>query len=141
MRYLVAVLMGLVLTIPSFAQDNPPVVEMKRPKATAFQSSLGKAISVSRKKGEISARQALKLRVALISPAFRQKAEDLAVTQMAFSGTDEPLPLGEDGKVNRAAIDWGSLLVFLEKLLPYLLQLLELFSANASATFTGVALC
>lgn len=129
------VLLAFLMFIPSVhGQDDPaPVPQMDR-----FQSALGKAVRSARQKGAISARQAIRLRVALIAPAFRQRAEDLAVTQMAFgqSGDDEPLPRSDDGTVNRAAIDWDNLLSFLEKLLPLLLQLLDAF-ATANLQFAG----
>lgn len=136
MRFIVAMLMAMLFSTGGIAQDTPvtpPVKEMKKPKRNGFQLALVKAVKESRKKGEMSNRQALRLRVAMLSPAFRKQAEDLAVTQMAFSGTDDPLPRGEDGKINRAGIDWDNLLVFLEKLLPFILQLLDMFASNSAA--------
>jgi hypothetical protein len=102
--------------------------EMAIPTRDAFHLGVLKAIKERRKKGEMTATQALRLRVAMISPAFRKKAEDLAVTQMAFSGVEEGFERGDDGKIDRASIDWEGLTMFLEKLLPFLLQLLEILA-------------
>ena len=109
------------------AQDEPVV-----PTADKFQSAVAKAVRSARKSGKLSVRQAIKLRVALISPAFKKKAEDLAVTQMAFGQSDEdaPLPRTADGSIDRTAINWDGLIGFLEKLLPLLLQLLDAFSSS-----------
>lgn len=129
------IVVAMFLVAPAAAQDvtvnlgTGQVQEMKVPEEGRFQKALRKAIQESRKKGEMSARQAIKLRVALLSPSFRKRAEDLAVTQMAFSENAEVLPRGTDGKVDRANIDWEKFLGFLEALLPILLQLLDLFSA------------
>jgi len=76
------------------------------------------------KSGEIKRVDVIRLRIGLMSPAFREHCEDLAVTQMYFSGGD--LPMTEAGVVDRASIDWGSLAAFLEKLLPLILKLLEI---------------
>jgi hypothetical protein len=63
----------------------------------------------------------------MLSPAFRAHAEELAVTQMYFSG-DDGVPM-TDGIVDRAAIDWDGLLAFLEALVPILLRLLEIIGS------------
>ena len=54
------------------------------------------------------------------------------MTQMSFgeSDSDAPLPRTETGAVDRAAIDWDSLIGFLERLLPLLLQLLDMFGTT-----------
>ena len=118
---------------------SPVVKEMARPSKTAFQGAVLDAIKQARKNGQMTGRQALRLRVAMLSPSFAERAEDLAVTQMAFAGTDEPLPRTTDGKIDRASIDWKTLLTFLEKLLPFLLELLDLFAANETQVAGGVA--
>lgn len=143
-RSIVFALVILVANV-SIAQDvpteapKPAVKEMALPKKTAFQVAVLDAVKESRKKGEMTARQALRIRVAMLSPAFQAKVEDLAVTQMAFSGTDDPLPRYTSGKIDRTAIDWPKLLVFLEKLLPFILELLDLFAANDAQIMRGVA--
>lgn len=137
MRPLIALFAVLFVVPIVSAQDDAPV-----PKADRFQLSIAKAVKSARQKGDISARQAIRLRVALIAPAFRKKAEDLAVTQMAFGQSDDdaPLPRTETGAVDRAAIDWDGLIGFLEKLLPLLLQLLDAFAtANLELGVIGGA--
>ncbi len=93
---------------------------------SAFHKGIVKAARQARKAGTITRGQQTKVQVAMLSPAFRKHAEDLAVIQMAFSGSDE-VPMTEAGFVDRAAIDWDGLILFLEKLIPLILQLLEIF--------------
>jgi len=70
----------------------------------------------------------VKLRVAMLSPAFRQHAENLAVVQMSASGIEAAeAPIGPDGKIDRANIDWEGLAAFIEKLIPLILMLIEAF--------------
>lgn len=78
--------------------------------------------------GKMTRRDLLKLRVAMLAPGFREKAEDLAVIQMAASGSDA-IPVGEDGRIDRASIDWDKVLAFIEKLIPLLLQLIDAFGS------------
>ena len=142
-RIILFVLM-FIICVPVYGQNvtvpaEPPAVEMKLPVKSEFRQAVAAAVKSARKKGEMSARQALKIRVALLSPAFQQRVEDLAVTQMAFAATDEPLPRTADGKVDRANINWSELLVFLEKLLPFILELLDLFAVNQLPTMGATA--
>lgn len=93
-----------------------------------FRRSLLKAIASARKKGEINGRQAIRLRVASFSPAFLERAEELAVVQMVFSGeSDDAIPRTDDGKVDKTSIDWDAFASFLERLLPLILQLISAF--------------
>lgn len=79
--------------------------------------------------GKLQRRDLLKLRVAMLSPAFRQRAQELAVIQIASSGQEsDKVPLNEDGTVNVASIDWQGLTDFISALVPLLLQLLEAIS-------------
>jgi hypothetical protein len=102
-----------------------------KPKAVAedpFRKSLTKAIADSRKKGTINFRDAVKLRVAMMSPAFVEKAKELAVTQVAFSGIESPdVPMDADGVIQVEGINWEGLAAFLEKLMPLILALLKAF--------------
>jgi hypothetical protein len=132
------VLLAFLFAVPTLHAQDEPVV----PVADKFQVAVAKAVRSARKNGDLSVRQAIKLRVALISPAFKKKAEDLAVTQMAFGqgDGDAPLPRTEAGAIDRAAIDWDGLIGFLEKLLPLLLQLLDAFaSADLQMQWVGGA--
>jgi hypothetical protein len=108
------------------AQDTPP------PKSTAveqlntnpFRRELLKAITEAARKREITPAQALRLRVASFSPAFLKTAEDVAKTQMAFSG--EEVPVDDEGKIE--VRDWSAFFDFLVKLLPILLELIKGFT-------------
>jgi hypothetical protein len=107
------------------AQDTPPVVEQVS--NNKFRRALLKAADSAAKKGELRRVDVIRLRVATLSPAFVAQAEQLAVIQMAFSGED--VPLGSDGKIDVASIDWDALLAFIEKLIPLILQLINLFAS------------
>jgi hypothetical protein len=89
----------------------------------SFRQSLLAAAIQSANKNEIKRVDVLRLRVALLSPAFRKHAEDLAVTQMYFH--DPSLALTEAGTVDRVAINWSQLMEFLVKLLPLIFDLLK----------------
>lgn len=136
MRLLIALLVVLFIAPALHAQEEtPPVV----PTATVkFKRSILKAVRTAKKNGDITAAQSIRLRVALMSPAFQRKAEDLAVTQMAFGQSDDdaPLPTNEDGSVDRTAIDWEGLGNFLMKLLPLLLELLDAFAVAQPVPFS-----
>ena len=95
----------------------------------SFHRSVLVAMRKSVRAGKMKRVDALRVRVALLSPAYRKHAEDLAVTQMAFSGSDA-VPLNDSGQVERAAIDWTALGDFIERLIPLLLQLLEIFGVT-----------
>ena len=92
-----------------------------REASNSFHRELIRAAS---KSPEVKRIEVVRLRIALMSPAFRAHCEDLAVTQMYFSGGE--LPMTEAGVVDRGRIDWESLTAFLEKLLPLILMLLEI---------------
>lgn len=86
-----------------------------------------KAATTLQKKGEITRLQLVRLRVAMLSPSFRQKVEDLAVIQMSASGEDGPFSVDENGEIVRETIDWAGLAAFLEKLVPLVLMLIKAF--------------
>lgn len=112
--------------IPKYvlAQVEEPAEVVEDP----FRKSLIKAISDARKKGTINLRDAVKLRVATLSPAFMERAQELAVTQVAFSGIEsENVPMDADGMVQVEGINWEGLALFLEKLIPLILSLLKAF--------------
>lgn len=116
-------------TIPTFVlaqiDEAPATTAMD-----AFKQTLVKAIAEQRKANKISMRDAIKLRVAMLSPAFVERAHQLAVTQVAFSGeTSEAVPLDADGMVQVEGINWDGLIKFLEALVPLLLTLLKSFGA------------
>ena len=95
-----------------------------------FRSALSTAIRRARSAGTVTRAEALRLRVAALSPAFQKHAEDLAVIQIAFSGSSaigsEIVPV-VDGKIDRANIQWSEIIEFLQQLVPILLELIKLF--------------
>ena len=55
---------------------------------------------------------------------------------MASSGEDlGDLPIDEDGKIEVSRIDWEGLISFLERLVPLILKLIDLFAFNAGGIF------
>lgn len=90
-----------------------------------FRGALVKAIRAAVADGELNRRDALKLRVASFSPAFQQRAKELCVVQMVFSGENaDAIPMNADGTIDETAIDWEGLTEFLKVILPILLELL-----------------
>jgi hypothetical protein len=126
-RVLIFLLLGSVCCSTVRSQEPVPVVEQV--KVNKFRQSLLKAADAAAKAGEIKRADVVRLRVASLSPAFLAQAERLAAIQMAFSG--EEVPTLEDGKIDVAKIDWDALIAFLEKLIPLILQMLDLLSTQS----------
>lgn len=101
------------------AQDDPGTVAG----SDGFVVAMRRAVSEARKSGKISRREAIRLQVALFSPAFRQTAREFACVQMAFSG--EEVPVDDTGRVDASSIDWGAIADFLERVIPILLDILD----------------
>lgn len=92
----------------------------------AFHKNVIKAGVKLRKDGKITRGQMLTLRIAMLSPSFRAKAKELAVIQMNCSDDADKIPrIGEN-------IDWEKLFEFIEKLIPLILQLIEIISGFTS---------
>jgi hypothetical protein len=129
MRFILVVLAAFLASTvslqPSAVEAQSPVVE--EVSNNKFRSALLKAAQEAAKKGELKRIDVVRLRVATLSPAFLERAEMLAKVQMSASGED--IPVGEDGRIE--VRDWGAFLDFLERLLPLLLKLLDLFAFNA----------
>lgn len=108
-----------------------------------FHRAVLKAAAQAAKDGKIERAKVFRLRVAMLSPAFRKRAMELAKVQMAASDSEaigsDALPVDENGKLIEAAIDWDKLASFLERLLPILLQLLEALSYDEPAHLPPVA--
>jgi hypothetical protein len=135
-KIIVLLLLSVCLTVsPAYGQDggsaslkntdsfsNVTEVEAQ----TGFHRNVVKAAMALHKKGEMKRGQLLRLRICMLSPAFRKSAEELAITQMVFSGA-EGVPMSADGVVDRSQIDWDKLLEFLEKLIPIILQIISIF--------------
>jgi hypothetical protein len=116
---------------PSHVEAQSPVVE--EVSNNKFRSALLKAAQEAAKKGELKRIDVVRLRVATLSPAFLERAQELALVQMSFSG--EEVPTDDSGKIDVSRIDFEKLLDFLERLLPLLLKLLDLFAFNHSYSF------
>ena len=128
----VFVCLGLCWSCTVCGQDavQPPVVvyavEAERP---FHRQVIRSAVEASKKPDSgVSRRDVIRLRVAMLSPAFREHAEQLAVTQLFFNGSD--VPMNEDGTVAMDEIKWDAdqWAAFLEKLVPILLMLLRMFA-------------
>jgi hypothetical protein len=136
MRFILVVLAAFLSSTislqPSAVQAQSPVVE--EVSNNKFRSALLKAAQEAAKKGELRRIDVVRLRVATLSPAFLERAEMLAKVQMSASGED--IPVGEDGRIE--VRDWGAFLEFLERLLPLLLKLLDLFAFNGGQSFEFV---
>lgn len=103
------------------APENPLEVESRR----EFRKALLTASRSAAEKGEITRLQALRIRIASFSPAFLDRAQEMCVVQMVFSGENQDqIPYNEDGTVDQTAIDWEGLATFLERILPLILELL-----------------
>lgn len=105
--------------LASVAQD--PAVEAVV--GSPFRKALLNAGSKAVKDGKMKRIDLIRLRVATLSPAFLEHAQDLAIVQMAFSGDD--VPTNDDGVIDAGSIDWEGLALFLEKLIPLILRLID----------------
>jgi hypothetical protein len=135
-RVLVFLLLGLVCS-GVVAQDPPKQDVVQEVSANPFRRALLKAADAAAKKGELKRADVIRLRVATLSPAFLERAQELAVIQMSFSG--EEVPVDENGKVDVSKIDFEKLLDFLERLLPLILKLISLFAFNGGGVYHAVA--
>lgn len=144
----IAAVLSLVLVL-AFATSKPATaqhqtIQSDKPAATPaaeaakletvessnikFRRSLLAAANKSAKAGKLKRRQVLSLRVSTLSPAFLDAAKQVCVSQMFYSGVGEEfVPMTDDGKVNMEGIDWDSFADFLERIIPIVLQLIEIF--------------
>lgn len=108
-----------------------PQAEEVADTSAGFRRSLVKAAREAARAGEISRFDAIKIRVASLSPAFLERAQDLCIVQMAFSGDEavDDLPRTESGSIDREEVNWASLLAFLQAIMPLILQLINAFGA------------
>jgi hypothetical protein len=94
---------------------------------SSFHRAINRAANDARKAGQITRADQVRIRIAMMSPAFRKHAAQLAVIQMAFSGSD--VPTDESGNIDEAAIDWATVIPYLIKFLELLLELLQDFNS------------
>ena len=119
---------GLTDASEQFSVPDHVLAQVAVPVRDVFKAELVKAVSLSRKAGKITARDAVKLRVAMLSPAFVERAHELAVMQVAFSGeASDAVPVDEDGMIQVEGINWEGLAQFLEVFVPLLINLLKAF--------------
>jgi hypothetical protein len=125
MRLFLLLLVSLFAVTPSVSLAQVPDV-VEEVSQNKFRAALLKAAQASAKSGELKRLDVIRLRVATLSPAFLKQAQELAVIQMSFSGED--VPTDADGKIEVNRIDWEGLITFLERLLPLILKLIDLFA-------------
>ena len=113
---------GNAPTIPK-QDDEIKVIEAKA--GDTFHRNVIKAAVKAQRDGKISRKDLRRLRVAMLSPAFREQAKQLAVVQMLSSEQADQIPR-VDGQ-----IDWDKLGDFLERIWPLILQLLDVILAIA----------
>lgn len=94
---------------------------------TRFSRALVKTAIKAQREGKLKRTEVIRLRVAMLSPAFRAQAEELCLVQIASSGEETPFEYADDGTIIRTAIDWEGLAAFLEKVVPLILTLLKAF--------------
>ncbi len=105
--------------------DDDIVVEASA--GDTFHRNVIKSAIKARRDGKISRKELRRIRIAMISPAFREQAKELAEIQMLSSDGADKIPrIGEN-------IDWDALLAFIEKLIPLILKLIDAITAVVSA--------
>lgn len=134
-RFVLSLILLAVLAVPAVAQEKfdkfaPETSQQEMVGRSAFHKSVLKAGAKRVRAGEMTRAELFRLRVAMLSPSFRERAEDLAVIQLSASGQagDANVPVNDDGLVERASINWDGILAFIEKLIPLILQLIQIFS-------------
>ena len=119
---------GLESSIPDHVLAQVDTTSAPVKVSESFRTSLRKAIVEARKAGKITLRDATRLRVACLSPAFLERAQELAVVQIAASGEpSDSVPLNDEGMVEVEGINWDGLAKFLEVFVPLLITLLKAF--------------
>ena len=114
----------LLLPLMLVAQDteNP----FKEVAGKGFHRAVIQAAVKKVKADEMRRADLIRLRIAMMSPAFRKRAEDLAIIQIASSDDDLfGLPTDENGRIDRAKIDWDALADFIERLIPLIMMIIE----------------
>lgn len=110
----------------------------------SFHRSVIQAAVQRVRAGEMTRRELIQLRVAMISPSFRQHAKDLAIIQLSASGSPSisKLPLTETGAIDEAAVNWEGLIAFLKELVPLIITLIQALGGGAiSSLLTFIATC
>ena len=138
-RFLMAGVLSLVFLSASHGQEvvdlstgpsgtylSAPAKVQEVARRDRFRIAFLKAVRTAEKKGTIDRVQARSLKVSVFTPAGRAVFHEAAIVQMALSSDSDVLQRTADGKVDRTAIDWGEVFqILLEKLIPFLLSLLD----------------
>lgn len=110
--------------------DSAPAVAMHTIEARAgsFHKTVVKAAIKAQQEGQITRLELMRIRMAMLSPALRMKAEEVAIMQIVASAEESiPFRYDEDGNLIREAIDWEGLIGFIERLIPIILMLVKIF--------------
>ena len=127
----------LAFSVPSIGYAQATVAEQPFVEVSigdSFHSSLLKAARarIETSSDKIQARKDYwRIRRAMLLPRMREDIRQLVVMQIKLeveNGQSSAAVPMVDGEVNEAAIDWDALLKFLEKLIPIILQLIDIFS-------------
>lgn len=102
----------------------------RKKKATSFRKALVTAAKTAAAKGDITGREYRKIRIVSLWPRMLGKMEAECFAAGVAAGE---IPI----ESQIVGFDWDSLLAFIEKLLPLILQLIDLFSDNVSAIISG----
>ena len=105
--------------IASSAQSTAGIEALAIGDRVKFRRSLIEAARAARKAGDITPAQFFLLSAATRNPSTLDKMQ-AAVHEAAI----------EEGLATTQAIDWENLISFIEKLIPIILQLIELFASN-----------
>jgi len=89
---------------------------------SSFRKGLRKALPEAVKSGAITRQEATTIRLASLSPAFRQRAKTLGAIQMTMSGVD--VPIDANGMVDIDAIPWET--ATLDQWIAFIRAILEL---------------
>lgn len=116
--------------VKTSSQVSDRVFEVTASDNTKFRRAMAKALNASRKSDRISRTDAIKVRVAMFSPAFRDHVKKMCVVQMAFSENSEVLPRTDSGEIDVASIDWEGFASFLERIVPLIMELLTAFGVS-----------
>lgn len=115
---------------PAAAQGDDEIKVIEAAAGDNFHRNVIRSAVKLQKEGKIKRSELLRLRVAMISPAFRENAKELAKIQMLSSENAEAIPMVGEG------IDWDALLAFIEKLIPLILKLIDAITSVASISYS-----
>jgi len=130
----------LLLPLYAYGQDviplgNPTVAtdhdNDTTPGVLSQQQRTVEMVTAAIDKSDLRPLKKRRLKNALRRPAVAEQVTDWVTSNAIYEGiiTINPTPVyGADGEPDLIGVDWDSLLAFIEKLIPLILQLIELFS-------------